>query len=51
MLLAADAGIFFRPPEKIVAEFPQFPVTQTYEELRLAFVRGGVAEESPVAPG
>ena len=43
MLLAADAGIFFRPPEKIVAEFPQFPVTQTYEELRLAFVGAGVA--------
>ena len=34
MLGAADAGIFFRPPPKIVAEFPQFPVTHEYAELR-----------------
>jgi phosphoserine / homoserine phosphotransferase len=34
MLGAADAGIFFRPPAKIVAEFPQFPVTHQYDELR-----------------
>ena len=37
MLMAADAGIFFRPPASIVKEFPQFPVTQTYGELRDAF--------------
>jgi len=37
MLMAADAGIFFRPPATIVAQFPQFPVTQTYEELKAAF--------------
>jgi phosphoserine/homoserine phosphotransferase len=37
MLMAADAGIFFRPPAAIAAEFPQFPVTQTYEELKAAF--------------
>lgn len=34
MLLEADAGIFFRPPDKIVKEFPQIPVTRTYAELR-----------------
>lgn len=34
MLMAADAGIFFRPPPAIAAEFPQFPVTQSYEELK-----------------
>jgi phosphoserine/homoserine phosphotransferase len=44
MLLAADAGIFFRPPEKIAAEFPQFPVTRSYAELRSAFVGAGVTE-------
>lgn len=33
MLKTADAGIFFRPPESIVTEFPQFPVTQTHDEL------------------
>jgi phosphoserine/homoserine phosphotransferase len=37
MLLAADAGIFFRPPASITTEFPQFPVTQTYAELQAAF--------------
>lgn len=34
MLQEADAGVFFRPPSAIVNEFPQFPVTQTYSELR-----------------
>jgi phosphoserine/homoserine phosphotransferase len=33
MLQTADAGIFFRPPETITAEFPQFPVTRTHVEL------------------
>jgi phosphoserine/homoserine phosphotransferase len=37
MLMAADAGIFFRPPSAIAKEFPQFPITQTYEELQAAF--------------
>nr|MBI3611662.1 bifunctional phosphoserine phosphatase/homoserine phosphotransferase ThrH [Nitrospirota bacterium] len=37
MLMAADAGIFFRPPTSIAKEFPQFPVTQTYAELQAAF--------------
>jgi phosphoserine/homoserine phosphotransferase len=41
MLKAADAGILFRPPPNVVADFPQFPVTTTYEELRAAFVRAG----------
>lgn len=36
MLMAADAGIFFRPPLSITKEFPQFPVTQTYTELQAA---------------
>ncbi len=39
MLIAADAGIFFRPPANIAKEFPQFPVTQTYAELQAAFSR------------
>ena len=41
MLAAADAGILFRPPANVVADFPQFPVTTNYEELRTAFVRLG----------
>ena len=39
MLSAADAGILFRPPANVVADFPQFPVTTTYAELQAAFVR------------
>ena len=38
MLAIADAGILFRPPANVVADFPQFPVTTTYDELRAAFV-------------
>src|SRR5262245_24917185 len=41
MLAAADAGILFRPPANVVADFPQFPVTTTYDELRRAFVAHG----------
>jgi phosphoserine/homoserine phosphotransferase len=37
MLAAADAGILFSPPDNVVREFPQFPVTRTYTELRAAF--------------
>ena len=42
MLGTADAGILFRPPANVVADFPQFPVTTTYDELRAAFTRAGV---------
>lgn len=34
MLQTAAQGILFRPPENVVAEYPQFPVTHSYEELR-----------------
>ncbi len=37
MLAEADAGILFRPPDNVIREFPQFPVTTTYDELRAAF--------------
>ena len=37
MLAEADAGILFRPPDNVVAEFPQFPVTREYEALRSEF--------------
>ena len=36
MLGEADAGILFHPPEQVIREFPQFPVTQSYSELRAA---------------
>ena len=34
MLGAADAGFFIHPPESIVAQFPQFPVTRSYAQLK-----------------
>ncbi|NIQ02709.1 MAG: bifunctional phosphoserine phosphatase/homoserine phosphotransferase ThrH [Nitrospinaceae bacterium] len=37
MLKQAEAGIFFRPPESITKEFPQFPVTHEYGEMKKAF--------------
>ncbi len=37
MLGEADAGILFRPPDNVIADFPQFPVTRSYDELREAF--------------
>jgi phosphoserine/homoserine phosphotransferase len=39
MLSEADAGILFRPPDNVVRDFPQFPVTRTYDELSAAFER------------
>ena len=41
MLAEADSGIFFRPPDAISKEFPQFPVTQTYTELKEALRKAG----------
>lgn len=38
MLQEAHAGILFRPPQNVIAEFPQFPVTTTYEELKQALL-------------
>ena len=37
MLGEADAGILFRPPDNVIAEFPQYPVATTYDALRLEF--------------
>jgi phosphoserine/homoserine phosphotransferase len=36
MLAAADHGYLFHAPENVVAEFPQFPALDTYDDLRLA---------------
>lgn len=34
MLLAADAGILFDPPQNVIDEFGQLPVAKGYEQLR-----------------
>jgi phosphoserine/homoserine phosphotransferase len=36
MLTAADAGFLFHAPANVVAEFPQFPALDTYDELMTA---------------
>ena len=36
MLGEAHAGILFHPPENVIREFPQFPVTMSYAELNTA---------------
>jgi len=41
MLGEAHAGFFFRPPDHLPKEFPQFPVTQTYAELQEQFRQAG----------
>ncbi len=39
MLTAADHGILFRPPENVVAEFPQFPAFTTYDDLKIIYTK------------
>ena len=34
MLGQAEQGILFCPPQKVIEEFPQFPVAKTYPQLR-----------------
>lgn len=35
MLQQAEKGILFRPPENVMAEFPDFPVTDNFDDLRI----------------
>ena len=39
MLAEAHAGILFRPPANVIAEFPQFPVTTGYDDLRAEIIK------------
>jgi phosphoserine / homoserine phosphotransferase len=43
MLAAAHAGILFRPPANVAAQFSQFPATQSYAELRTQIVKASIA--------
>ena len=38
MLSEADAGILFRPPQRVIDEFPQFKVVTEYDDLYNVFV-------------
>jgi phosphoserine / homoserine phosphotransferase len=39
MLKTAQHGFLFRPPQNVIAEYPQFPVTHAYAEIREAIGR------------
>lgn len=39
MLKTADRGILFRPPQKIIRQFPRFKVATTYPQLLAAFLK------------
>ena len=41
MLEEAHAGFFFRPPDAICSEYPQFPVTRSYSELMERLIAAG----------
>jgi phosphoserine/homoserine phosphotransferase len=34
MLHEADAGILFRPPQKVREQFPQYPIAEDYETVK-----------------
>ena len=34
MLQKADVGILFRPPQNVIDDYPQLPVTRSYDELK-----------------
>jgi len=39
MLSEAHAGIFFKPPQNVINDFPQFPVTGNYAELEDTLIK------------
>ena len=43
MLQAAERGFLFRPPANVIEEYPQFPVTSAYRELK-PLVEAALAE-------
>ncbi len=43
MLQAAERGFLFRPPANVIDEYPQFPVTSAYNELK-PLVENALAE-------
>ncbi|PQP33329.1 bifunctional phosphoserine phosphatase/homoserine phosphotransferase ThrH, partial [Desulfobacteraceae bacterium SEEP-SAG9] len=39
----ADTGVLFRPPDNVKDEFPEFPVSYTYDELK-NIIQGRLSE-------
>lgn len=42
MLAEADAGILFKAPQNVIAEFPQYPAVHTYEDLKKEFLKASI---------
>lgn len=38
MLEEADVGILFKAPDNVIAEFPQYPAVDRYQDLKLEFI-------------
>jgi len=47
MLAEADQGILFMAPDKVVAEFPQFPAVFTYADLQQEFLKASNRSLAP----
>lgn len=45
MLQQAELGILFRPPQKVIDDFPNLPVVDSYEELKKLITRQ-ISEEN-----
>jgi phosphoserine / homoserine phosphotransferase len=39
MLSQADAGMLFNPPDNVIKDHPEFPVTHNYEELKKLLIQ------------
>lgn len=46
MLAEADAGILFHAPDNVIAEFPQFPAVQTFDDLKKEFIKASARDLS-----
>lgn len=44
MLSEADAGILFKAPANVIAEFPQFPAVHSYDDLKVEISRASNRE-------
>ncbi|MEX0619694.1 MAG: bifunctional phosphoserine phosphatase/homoserine phosphotransferase ThrH [Pseudohongiellaceae bacterium] len=47
MLAEADVGILFKAPDNVVAEFPQYPAVNEYQELKQEFIRASQRTLTP----
>ncbi|MCK5803274.1 MAG: bifunctional phosphoserine phosphatase/homoserine phosphotransferase ThrH [Lentisphaeria bacterium] len=47
MLAVADLGILFRPPQNVIDEFPQFPVTTEFSEIQ-TLIENFAVEQGPM---